>query len=81
MAAKTQAERSCWDFVAENKPQFKLITINPSLVIGPWLSGYARPNESSMIVKERLLGKSLILTLAHDQTIHDINWYLSQARL
>ncbi|KZL85897.1 nad dependent epimerase dehydratase [Colletotrichum incanum] len=35
LASKTFAEKSAWAFVAENKPSFDLVTINPPLVYGP----------------------------------------------
>ena len=34
------------------------MTLNPPIVIGPWLPGYARQNDSSMIVKEWATGES-----------------------
>ena len=36
--SKTMAERAAWDFVAEKKPAFDLVVVNPFLVIGPSLS-------------------------------------------
>jgi len=33
--SKTLAERAAWKFVEVNKPHFKLVVINPTLVIGP----------------------------------------------
>ena len=37
--SKTLAERAAWDFVAENEA-FELVTINPSVVIGPLLNDH-----------------------------------------
>ncbi|KAF7562387.1 hypothetical protein G7046_g1754 [Stylonectria norvegica] len=34
-ASKTLAERAAWDFVADTKPAFDLVTVNPPLVLGP----------------------------------------------
>ncbi|KAL1845682.1 methylglyoxal reductase (NADPH-dependent) gre2 [Diaporthe australafricana] len=34
-ASKAFAERAAWDFVASNKPNFSLSTINPPMVYGP----------------------------------------------
>ncbi|UZP34020.1 hypothetical protein NXS19_001836 [Fusarium pseudograminearum] len=34
-ASKTLAERAAWDFVAEKKPSFDLVTVCPPLVLGP----------------------------------------------
>lgn len=34
-ASKAFAERAAWDFVAENKPNFSLSTINPPMIYGP----------------------------------------------
>lgn len=56
-ASKILAERACWDYVEKNKPHFDIAVINPPMIIGPWLPGYARPNESSMILKEFLTGR------------------------
>jgi dihydroflavonol-4-reductase len=35
--AKTLAERSAWDFMEEHQPDFDLVVVNPSYVIGPSL--------------------------------------------
>ncbi|KAF6828514.1 nad dependent epimerase [Colletotrichum plurivorum] len=35
VASKALAERAAWDFVAEAKPSFDLVTINPPMVYGP----------------------------------------------
>ncbi|VDC07315.1 unnamed protein product [Peniophora sp. CBMAI 1063] len=34
-ASKSIAERSAWDFVQKHQPQWDIVTINPSLVLGP----------------------------------------------
>ncbi|KZV76077.1 NAD-P-binding protein [Peniophora sp. CONT] len=34
-ASKALAERSAWDFVQQHQPSWDLVTINPSLVLGP----------------------------------------------
>ncbi|RYP38040.1 hypothetical protein DL767_002689 [Monosporascus sp. MG133] len=39
--AKTLAERAAWDFVAEEKPNFDLVTVNPPLVFGPVVHHFA----------------------------------------
>lgn len=36
--SKTMAERAAWDFMAEKKPGFDLVVVNPFMVIGPSLS-------------------------------------------
>lgn len=33
--SKTLAEKAAWDFVAQQKPAFDLVTVNPPLVLGP----------------------------------------------
>lgn len=33
--SKTMAERAAWDFIADKKPAFSLVVINPGVVIGP----------------------------------------------
>ena len=55
-ASKVQAERACWDFLEAERPSFSIVTINPPMIVGPWLPHYKRPNESSMVVKEKLCG-------------------------
>eukprot|EP00050_Salpingoeca_kvevrii_P020682 m.101467 g.101467 ORF g.101467 m.101467 type:complete len:335 (+) comp8968_c0_seq2:66-1070(+) len=55
--SKREAERAAWQFVEKEQPQFDVVTIHPPLVIGPFVPGYARPNESSMIIKEYLAGE------------------------
>lgn len=37
MLAKALAERAAWDYVAANKPNFDLVTVNPPVVFGPIL--------------------------------------------
>lgn len=34
-ASKKLAEKTAWDFVAENNVNFDIVTINPPLVLGP----------------------------------------------
>lgn len=58
--SKTQAERAGWKFVEERKPEWDLVTMNPPIVIGPWLPGYARENDSSMLVAEYLTGEKKV---------------------
>eukprot|EP00730_Choanoeca_flexa_P012865 TRINITY_DN4697_c0_g1_i1.p1 TRINITY_DN4697_c0_g1~~TRINITY_DN4697_c0_g1_i1.p1 ORF type:complete len:331 (+),score=67.72 TRINITY_DN4697_c0_g1_i1:19-1011(+) len=57
-ASKVQAERACWDFLESERPSFSIVTINPPMVIGPWLPHYNRANESSMVIKEKLNGEA-----------------------
>ena len=54
--SKREAERAGWRLLEEQKPAWDIVTINPPIVIGPWLPGYNRPNESSMIIKEWIAG-------------------------
>lgn len=42
--AKTLAERRAWDFIAKEKPNFDLTTVNPPLVFGPVVSHFASVN-------------------------------------
>lgn len=44
-ASKTLAERSAWDFVAQEKPQWDLTTINPPFVLGPILHQVNSPDK------------------------------------
>ena len=56
--AKTAAERAGWKYVEDNAPSFKLVTINPPMIVGPWLPGFARQNDSSMVVHRMLTGET-----------------------
>lgn len=52
--SKTQAERAAWAFVAEHRPSFDLVAINPFMVVGPSLvSGL---NTSNQILLDLLKG-------------------------
>jgi len=42
--SKTLAERAAWDYVAEEKPNFDLVTVNPPLVLGPVVRHFANIN-------------------------------------
>ena len=53
--SKVRAEKSAWEFVEKNRPDWDLVTINPFLVMGPSLS--ARLNESPKVVADMLTGK------------------------
>eukprot|EP00039_Didymoeca_costata_P019323 m.337071 g.337071 ORF g.337071 m.337071 type:complete len:352 (+) comp18039_c0_seq1:245-1300(+) len=55
--AKVEAEKYGWEFAKEN-PDISLITINPPMIIGPWLEGYSRPNDSSIVIANILNGKT-----------------------
>lgn len=46
-ASKTFAEKAAWDFVAESKTGFDLVTINPPMVYGPYVDTavYRSPKE------------------------------------
>lgn len=57
-ASKVAAEQAGLSFVAEHKPAFDIVTIHPPFVLGPWLPGYTRPNESSMIFKSILTAEA-----------------------
>ena len=53
--SKTMAERAAWDFVAAKSPGFKLVVVNPYLVIGP-CHGPAL-NQSHITLTEILKGR------------------------
>ena len=53
--SKTAAERAAWDFMAQEKPQFDLVVINPFLVIGP--AHTSAINTSNQILVDLLAGK------------------------
>lgn len=58
-ASKTLAERAAWDFVAQEKPEWDLTTINPPFVLGPLLQQVSSPeklNTSSASVWSKLNG-------------------------
>ncbi len=52
--SKTMAERSAWDFIEKNNPDFTLVVINPSVVIGPSL--VPSLNTSNRILRDLLAG-------------------------
>ena len=43
--SKVLAERAAWDFVDREKPSWELISINPSMVIGPGLNPFESKSE------------------------------------
>ncbi|KAH6867736.1 hypothetical protein B0T10DRAFT_524202 [Thelonectria olida] len=52
-ASKALAERAVWDWVAENKPTFDVVTITPPWVFGPYateLTSTKHLNESTQII-------------------------------
>jgi len=53
--SKTMAERAAWSFIDEKKPSFKLVVVNPFLVIGPSLGPGI--NTSNQIFVDLLTGK------------------------
>ncbi|KAH7005055.1 hypothetical protein EDB82DRAFT_488746 [Fusarium venenatum] len=53
-ASKTLAERAAWDFVAEKKPSFDLVTVCPPLVLGP-VSKHLATLESINTSNERIV--------------------------
>lgn len=53
--SKVRAERVGWEFVAKEKPAFKLVSVNPFLVIGPSL--VPSLNTSNEVLSEMLAGK------------------------
>ena len=61
--SKRDAERAGWKFVEDNASSltWDLVTINPPIVCGPWLPGYSRPNDSSMLVNEYVTGERGII--------------------
>ena len=52
--SKTLAERSAWDYVVRENPDFELIAVNPGVVIGPSLSPSL--NTSNRILRDLLAG-------------------------
>ncbi|KAB5594063.1 NADPH-dependent aldehyde reductase ARI1 [Ceratobasidium theobromae] len=42
-ASKTLAEKAAWTYVAENKPQWDVVTVNPPMVFGPILHQVSDP--------------------------------------
>ncbi len=53
--SKTLAERTAWDFVESQQPEFDLVVINPFLVIGPSLTPSL--NTSNRVFLDLLAGK------------------------
>lgn len=59
-ASKTFAERATWDFVAKEKPNFDIATINPPLVLGPivhYLNTLEAINTSNQRLRNIIQGK------------------------
>lgn len=59
-ASKKLAEKAAWDFVAENKPNFDLVTVCPPLVLGPvvhHLASLAAINTSNERIVNLLKGQ------------------------
>ncbi|KIW16858.1 hypothetical protein PV08_04048 [Exophiala spinifera] len=59
-ASKTFAEKAAWDFVANEKPNFDVATINPPLVFGPvvhYLNSLDTINTSNERVRNMIQGK------------------------
>ena len=52
--SKTLAEKSAWDFMAQRKPLFDLVAINPFMVVGPSLTSAL--NTSNQIFVDLLKG-------------------------
>lgn len=59
IGSKTFAERAAWDFVASEKPNFTLATINPVLVFGPvmQLDNLSHINTSNADMCDMIQGK------------------------
>lgn len=58
--SKTFAEQAAWDFVAKEKPNFTLTTLNPPLVLGPvvhYLTSLDSLNTSNELVRDMIAGK------------------------
>jgi dihydroflavonol-4-reductase len=47
--SKTLAEKAAWDFVAQRKPLFDLVAINPFMVIGPSLISGLNPSNQIFV--------------------------------
>ncbi len=59
-ASKTFAERAAWDFVVNEKPNFQLVTLCPSLVFGPvvhYLNSLEAINTSNARIRDMMQGK------------------------
>lgn len=62
--SKTMAERAAWNFMDERRPRFDLVTINPSLVLGPSLG--PEINTSPGMLRDIMTGVY--------PAIMDLNW-------
>ena len=56
--AKTQQERAVWAFVADAKPSFDAVAVNPTVVLGPCLCK-AHTKSSAVLVREVLYGNTM----------------------
>ncbi|KAK2867856.1 hypothetical protein FQN49_003402 [Arthroderma sp. PD_2] len=60
MLAKALAERAAWDYVADNKPNYDLVTVNPPVVFGPVLPhllSVGSMNVSNQALSDLMSGK------------------------
>ncbi|PVH68738.1 dihydroflavonol-4-reductase [Cadophora sp. DSE1049] len=60
VGSKKFAEKTAWDFVGEEKPEFTLTTINPVMVFGPAtyrLTSLDNVNTSNVIFRDMIQGK------------------------
>ena len=58
--SKTFAEKAAWDFVAREKPNFQITTLNPPLVVGPivhYLNSLDAINTSNARTRDMIQGK------------------------
>ena len=58
-ASKVESEKYIWEFVKENNPSFKVVSIHPSAVIGPGFSEHVVSSSVKSFVIDILNGKSL----------------------
>ena len=58
--SKALAERAAWEFVENEKPGFRLSTVNPALVLGPivnYLNSLDAVNTSNQRIRDMILGE------------------------
>lgn len=56
--SKTEAERVAWSFLEEHTPSWDIITINPPLVLGPWLPHFNTLHGSAEVLLGLLDGSA-----------------------
>jgi len=69
--AKAKQERAVWDFVAEAKPSFDAVAVNPTVVLGPCLTK-AHTKSSAVLVREVIYNNKMNAYMATFVDVRDV---------